>query len=67
MRTKAEMAEFDRWLGYFERYFTRLDDYCLRDMWWQYGREGEEELSPRDAAAYAAINLEMQVRDIEAP
>jgi hypothetical protein len=60
----AESATFDQWLAYYTERFTRLPDDALKGYWWLYGRDSEESAPPRDMAAWAAVNAEMQERGL---
>lgn len=60
----ADMAAFDKWLGYFTPYFAAMNDNALKSAWWLYGRDSEESAPPRDMAAWAAVNAAMQDRGL---
>jgi len=60
----AESATFDQWLAYYTERFTRLPDDALKGYWWLYGRDSETLGTPRDEAAWAAVNAAMQERDL---
>ena len=62
--TTADSATFDQWLAYYTRRFKRLSDDTLKGYWWLYGRDSEESASPRDMAAWSAVNAEMQARGL---
>ena len=56
--------EFEFWLDRFAAYFHDMNDNCLKSAWWLYGRDSEENAPPRDMAAWAAVNAEMQARGL---
>lgn len=56
------MTDFDRWLEFYADRFARMGADPLKGYWWLYGRDSEENASPRDMAAWAAVNAEMQAR-----
>lgn len=56
--------EFEFWLDRFAAYFHDMNDNCLKSAWWLYGRDSEETAPPRDMAAWAAVNAEMQARGL---
>lgn len=58
------MNEFDRWLEFYADKFERISDDALKGYWWLYGRDSEESAPPRDMAAWAAVNAEMQARGL---
>lgn len=58
------MNEFDRWLEFYADKFDRISDDALKGYWWLYGRDSEESAPPRDMAAWAAVNAEMQARGL---
>ena len=60
----ADMATFDQWLTYYTERFSSLSNDALKGYWWLYGRDSEESAPPRDMAAWAAVNAEMQERGL---
>ena len=56
--------DFYFWLDRFAAYFRDMNDNSLKSAWWLYGRDSEENASPRDMAAWAAVNAEMQARGL---
>ena len=56
--------EFQFWLERFASYFGDMDNNTLKSAWWLYGRDSEENAPPRDMAAWAAVNAEMQARGL---
>ena len=65
--THADMIMFDRWFEYYTERFASMSDSALTGYWYMYGRDSEDDAlpSPRDAAAYAAVNQEITARDIQ--
>ena len=61
MRTK-EAEQFEFWRDRFAADFQAMDSDSLKSAWWLYGRDSEETAPPRDLAAWAAVNAEMQAR-----
>lgn len=64
MRTKAEMEQFSFWFDTFEPYFKGMDNNALKSAWWLFGRDSESNATPRDLAAWSAVNAEMQERGL---
>lgn len=62
--TAAEMASFDQWFDFYADKFGRLNNDALKGYWWLYGRDSEEMAPPREMAAWAAVNAEMQSRGL---
>jgi hypothetical protein len=63
--TTADNATFQQWLDYYTEKFARISDSALTGYWYMYGRHSETLLgTPREEAAYAAVNAAMQERDI---
>jgi len=63
--TTADNATFQQWLDYYTERFARISDSALTGYWYMYGRHSETLLgTPREEAAYAAVNAAMQERDI---
>lgn len=62
--TKEQMALFDQWLDKYAKYFAEIDDYALQSAWWLHGRDSDEMAPPRQMAAWAAVNAEMQARGL---
>jgi len=62
--TLADNATFEQWLAYYTETFARISDSALTGYWYMYGRDSEEPGSPRDQAAYAAVNAEITARDM---
>ena len=60
----ADNAAFGEWLDRFTPYFAAMNDNELKSAWWLYGRDSEESAPPRDMAAWAAVNAEMQARGL---
>jgi hypothetical protein len=56
------MTAFDRWLEFYTDRFARMGSDALKGYWWLYGRDSEESAPPREMAAWAAVNAEMQAR-----
>lgn len=56
------MSDFNAWLGFYTEKFARISNDALKGYWWLYGRGSEESASPRDMAAWAAVNAAMQER-----
>ena len=61
----AESATFDQWLAYYTERFARISDSALTGYWYMYGRDSETLGTPRDEAAYAAVNAEITARDMQ--
>ena len=55
---------FDQWLSYYMDRFARISDDGLKGYWWLYGRDSEESAPPQELAAWAAVNAEMQARQL---
>jgi hypothetical protein len=62
--TIADNATFDQWLDFYTEKFARISDSALTGYWYMYGRDSETPGTPREEAAYAAVNAAMQERDI---
>jgi len=62
--TTADNATLQQWLDYYTEKFARISDSALTGYWYMYGRHSETPGSPREEAAYAAVNAAMQERDI---
>ncbi len=60
----ANLASYLQWLDFYEEKFARISDSALTGYWYLYGRDSETPGTPRDEAAYAAVNAAMQERDI---
>jgi hypothetical protein len=60
----AEMATFDQWLDFYTARFAGMRADALKGYWWLYGRDSEESAPPREMAAWAAVNAEMQARGL---
>ena len=58
------MTDFDLWHDFYAEKFSRISDGALKGYWWLYGRDSEESASPRDMAAWAAVNAAMQDRGL---
>jgi hypothetical protein len=58
------MTDFDQWLEFYTDRFARMGSDALKGYWWLYGRDSEESASPRDMAAWAAVNAAMQERGL---
>jgi len=58
------MDDFDKWLAFYADKFARISNAALKGYWWLYGRDSEESASPRDMAAWAAVNAAMQERGL---
>jgi hypothetical protein len=61
----AVTASFHQWLDYYTERFARISDSALTGYWYMYGRDSEAPGSPRDQAAYAAVNAEITARDMQ--
>jgi hypothetical protein len=64
IRSAADMESFEQWLAYYTETFARISDSALTGYWYMYGRDSEAPGTPRDEAAYVAVNAAMQERDI---
>lgn len=64
LATIADNATFDQWLDFYAAKFARISDSALTGYWYMYGRDSETPGTPRDQAAWAAVNAEMQERDL---
>ena len=53
---------FAQWLDYYTGHFAAMSDDALKGYWYMYGRDSEDAAPPRDLAAWAAVNHEMQYR-----
>ena len=62
--TIADNATFEQWLDFYAEKFARISDSALTGYWYMYGRDSEAPGTPRDGAAYVAVNAAMQERDI---
>ncbi len=62
--TTADNATFEQWIDYYTERFARISDSALTGYWYMYGRDSEAPGTPRDHAAWAAVNAAMQERDI---
>jgi hypothetical protein len=63
--TVADMASYLQWQEYYTERFARVSDSVLTSYWYLYGRDSEEPRSPRESAAYGAVNEEITARDIQ--
>ena len=60
----ANLASYLQWLDFYEEKFARISDSALTGYWYMYGRDSETLGTPRDEAAWAAVNAAMQERDL---
>jgi hypothetical protein len=60
----ANLASYLQWLDFYEEKFARISDSALTGYWYMYGRDSETPGTPRDEAAWAAVNAAMQERDL---
>jgi len=58
------MTDFDQWLAFYTARFAEMRADALKGYWWLYGRDSEESAPPREMAAWAAVNAEMQARGL---
>lgn len=65
MMTTAQNATFQQWLEYYTERFSRISDSALTGYWYMYGRDSETPGTPRDQAAWAAVNAEITARDMQ--
>jgi hypothetical protein len=63
--TVADNATFDQWLDYYTARFAGINDNALHGYWYMYGRNSETPGTPREQAAWAAVNAEMDSRDMQ--
>lgn len=61
----GDMRDFEAWSDYYISHFARISDSALVGYWYMYGRDSEEDASPRDMAAWCAVNAEIDARDIQ--
>lgn len=61
----ANLASYLQWLDFYEEKFARISDSALTGYWYLYGRDSETPGTPRDEAAYAAVNAEITARDMQ--
>ena len=61
----ANLASYLQWLDFYEEKFARISDSALTGYWYMYGRDSEAPGTPRDEAAYAAVNAEITARDMQ--
>lgn len=61
----ANLASYLQWLEFYEEKFARISDSALTGYWYLYGRDSETPGTPRDEAAYAAVNAEITARDMQ--
>jgi hypothetical protein len=64
LATIADNATYHQWLDFYTKKFARISDSALTGYWYMYGRDSEAPGTPRDQAAWAAVNAAMQERDI---
>ena len=64
LATIADNATCEQWLDFYTAKFARISDSALTGYWYMYGRDSEAPGTPRDEAAYVAVNAAMQERDI---
>jgi hypothetical protein len=64
-RTDADMAAFMQWWEFYTEKFARISDSELTGYWYMYGRDSETPAPPRESAAYAAVNAEIDARDMQ--
>lgn len=62
--THATDATFEQWLDYYTDHFSRISNDALKGYWYMFGRDSEETAPPRAMAAWAAVNQEMQARQL---
>ena len=53
-----------KWLAYYADHFSNISDDSLAAYWNLYGKESEKSFTPREMAAWAAVNQEMQCRGL---
>jgi hypothetical protein len=63
--TTADNATFEQWLDFYTERFARISDSALTGYWYMYGRDSEEPRTPRESAAWAAVNDEIDARDMQ--
>jgi len=51
-------------MAYYTDRFARIGSDALKGYWWLYGRDSEAAADPRELAAWAAVNQEMQARGL---
>jgi hypothetical protein len=61
----AYMASYLQWQEYYTERFARISDSALTGYWYMYGRDSEDPQTPRESAAWAAVNAEIDARDIQ--
>ena len=61
----ANLASYLQWLDFYEEKFACISDSALTGYWYIYGRDSETPGTPRDEAAYAAVNAEITARDMQ--
>lgn len=63
--SQANLASYLQWLDFYEEKFARISDSALTGYWYLYGRDSATPGTPRDEAAYAAVNAEITARDMQ--
>jgi hypothetical protein len=61
----ADAPSFLQWLEFYTEKFARISDSRLTGYWYLYGRDSETPGTPREVAAFAAVNAEIDARDIQ--
>lgn len=62
METITKDSTYESWLAWYTERFLSISNDALKGYWYAYGRETEADVSPRDLAAWAAVNHEMHKR-----
>jgi len=59
-----DYANSTKWSQFYADKFERISNDALKGYWYLYGRETDYNASPRDLAAWAAVNNAMQERGL---
>lgn len=51
-----------KWLAYYTAHFAKISNAALKGYWYMYGQETEKTATPREMAAWAAVNQEIEYR-----
>lgn len=51
-----------KWLAYYADHFAKISNSALKGYWYMHGQETEQTATPREMAAWTAVNQEMEYR-----
>jgi hypothetical protein len=64
LNNMTQDSTFESWMDWYTDRFSRISNDSLKGYWYAYGRDTEDNASPRDLAAWAAVNNAMQQRQL---